>query len=102
MAESIALLHVTLRGECTISTASAVRNELMNAIEVADQVEVDLAPVTEMDTAGIQLMVAAKSEAVARHKTLRFTGHSQAVIDSLDLTDLSAYFGDPVFIQSSN
>jgi len=100
MAEQTALLHVALRGELTIATAANVRGDLLEALTTADEIEVDLAHVTEMDSAGIQIMVAAKREATARSKILRFVAHSPAVLDTLDLTDLAAYLGDPVLLQS--
>jgi len=102
MAEQTALLNITIHGELTISTAAGARSDLLNALDTADEIEVDLAQVTEIDSAGVQIMVAAKREAVARSKTLRFIGHSLAVLDTLDLTDLAAYLGDPVLIQSRN
>jgi anti-anti-sigma regulatory factor len=76
------------------------RQRLLDALETASEVEIDLAHVTEIDTAGIQVMVAAKREAAVRNKPLRFTGHSPEVVDILDLCDLAVHLGDPMLIQS--
>ncbi|HEX8962596.1 MAG TPA: STAS domain-containing protein [Rhodocyclaceae bacterium] len=100
MAEKTALLNVVIHGELTISTAAGVRDDLLAALDAADEVEVDLTRVTEIDSAGIQIMVGAKREASERRKSLRFLGHSAAVVDALDLTDLAGYLGDPVVLQS--
>jgi hypothetical protein len=48
----------------------------------------------------MQLMVAAKREAAARNKPLRFAGHSPAVVDILELCNLSGQLGDPLLISS--
>jgi anti-anti-sigma factor len=100
MAKKSALKRIAITGEFTIFNAGAVRDQLLAALEDADEIEVDLAQAVEIDSAGLQLMVAAKREAVEKQKTLRFTCHSPAVLDALDLTDLSAYFGDPVLLPS--
>jgi anti-anti-sigma factor len=100
MAEKTALLNVVVHGELTVSTGADVRDDLLSALDTADEVEVDLTRVTEIDSAGIQIMIAAKREASARGKSLRFFGHSAAVVDALDLTDLAGYLGDPVVLQS--
>ena len=92
--------RIALEGEFSIFTAAAIREQLLTALGGADEIEVDLSHVTEIDSAGVQLMVAAKLEATVLQKSLSFTGHSPAVLDTLDLCDLSAYFGDPLLIQS--
>ena len=100
MAKKQSAERVVLAGEFTIFSAAAICSQLLTALDAAKEIEVDLAQVTEIDSAGIQIMVAAKREAVARNKNLHFSGHSPAVLDTLDLTDLSAHFGDPVLLHS--
>ncbi|MCK9282944.1 MAG: STAS domain-containing protein [Rhodocyclaceae bacterium] len=93
-------LRISLLGELTIFTAAAIREQLLAGIAGAEEIEVDLSQVTEIDTAGVQLMVAAKREAGLQRKVLSLTGHTPEVLDTLDLCELSAYFGDPVLIHS--
>lgn len=94
---------LSIAGELTIFTAAANKTRLIEAIcDGSDaELEVDLADVTEIDTAGLQLMVLAKREAAALGRTLRFSGHSTAVLDIIDLTGLAGFFGDPVLIRSN-
>ena len=92
--------RIEIRGELSIFTAAALRQQLLDALDGETDVEVDLSAVSEMDSAGMQLMVAAKREAGTRNKSLRFTGHSPAVFDILELCDLSGHLGDPLLIQS--
>ena len=100
MENESAVVHVNIKGELSIFTAATLRQELLDALESADEVDVDLSAVSEMDSAGMQLMVAAKREAAARNKTLRFEGHSPVVFDLLELCDLSGQLGDPLLIRS--
>ena len=92
--------HIEIKGELSIFTAAELRQQLLDALGSEMDVEVDLSAVSEMDSAGMQLMVAAKREASVRNKSIRFTGHSPAVFDILELCDLSGHLGDPLLIQS--
>ena len=94
------LSRIDIVGELSIFTAAVIRTQLLEALATAPELEVDLSKVSEIDSAGIQVMVAAKREAAAQNKALRFLGHSAAVVDILDLTDLAAHFGDPLLIHS--
>ena len=100
MRKKTTVTRIGIEGELSIFAAAALRQRLLDAIVTDKEVEVDLSQVSEIDSAGIQLMVAAKREAAARNKPLRFIGHSQAVFDIIELYDLSGHFGDPVLIHS--
>ena len=89
-----------IKGELTIFTAAELRQQMLDVLEASAELEVDLSAVSEMDSAGMQLMVSAKKEAAARNKQLHFSGHSAAVVDLLELCDLTGYFGDPLLIRS--
>lgn len=90
-----------IEGEMTIYRAIELKQELMDKIDQYQEIEVDLSKVAEIDSAGLQLMVVAKLEASSRSKVLRFDGHSPAVMEILDLSDLAGFFGDPVVISSA-
>ena len=92
--------HIEIKGELNIYTVAALRLQLLEALDAANEVEVDLSAVAEMDSAGMQLMVAAKREAAQHQKTLRFSGHSPAVFDVLELCKLGGHLGDPLLIRS--
>ena len=84
-------------GELTIYRAQELKQALL-----ADPapVEIDLSGVTEIDTAGLQLLILAKKTALAKQRTLRLVAHSPAVIEVIELLNLAAYFGDPLVIAS--
>lgn len=92
-------IHRTaITGELTIFAAQSLKERLLAALGKGSEIEVDLSRVSEMDTAGIQLLLAAKHEADARSQTLRFVAHSPVVVDTLELCELSSHFGDPAQI----
>lgn len=91
-----------IEGELTIYRASELKQDLLDKISGNQEIDVDLSQVTEIDSAGLQLMVLAKREAAARSRVLRFDGHSKAVMEILDLADLAGFFGDPVVISSAS
>ena len=92
--------HLEIKGEFNIFTAAELRLQLLEALATGTELEVDLAHVSEIDSAGLQLMLAAKREAANRNLALHFAGHSQAVCDALELCKLSGQLGDPVLIHS--
>jgi len=92
--------HIFLSGELTIYQASDMKPQLLDAISRCTEIELHLADVSEIDTAGLQLLVLIEQEALRTSKHLRLTEHSPAVVDIIQLFDLNGYFGDPVLIQS--
>jgi anti-sigma B factor antagonist len=94
---------LAIAGELTIFSALPLKERLLASIAAAPDaaaVDVDLSDVTEIDTAGLQLMLLAKREANLAGKNVRFVRHSDAVLDLIDLCDLAGHFGDPVLIRS--
>jgi len=89
---------VVVQGSMTIYDATADKQTLLQALDDATELEVDLSSVAEMDTAGLQILILVKRESLATGKPLRLTGHSEASLDVLDRYNLAGYFGDPVVI----
>ena len=95
-----AVTCIDILGDLNIFNAAEQRSRLLEALGEGSEVEVDLSQVSELDSAGIQLMIAAKREAAMRNQTLRFIGHSPEVFDILELCDLAGHLGDPMLIHS--
>jgi anti-sigma B factor antagonist len=76
---------MALAGDLTIFSVLDIRDRLNEAFEAADSVAVDLGGVTEIDTAGLQLMLLAKRKA---GKNVLFRNHSDAVLHLLGLANL--------------
>lgn len=92
--------RLRLAGELTIYHSAAIKPRLVDALRNHAEVDINLASVSEIDTAGLQLLIMAKLEALAASKVLRLTDHSPAVLEIMELFDLAGYFGDPVLLQS--
>ena len=90
------LLHI--EGDMTIYVAAELKAELMTRMENPVEREIDLSSVSEMDCAGLQLLILAKREALRHGVALHLTGHSRAVLEVLDLSNMASYFGDPMVI----
>ena len=94
--------HLRLEGEVTIFTAAETKARLLEPLSRCPQVDVDLSQVSELDSAGLQLMILAKREAAVLGKNIRFVAHSPAVVDVLELCGMMSYFGDPVVIMKGD
>jgi ABC-type transporter Mla MlaB component len=90
-----------LQGPLTIYEAQEMKARLLDALESAAALDVDLALVTEIDTAGVQLLVLVKTEAAVAGKAARLLNHSPAVLEAIDLYQLGAFLGDPVLVPSA-
>lgn len=83
--------HLSVKGELTIYTALELKAELLSPLAQCETMEMNLAGVSEIDSAGLQLLVMIKNEAQTLGKTLRISGHSPAVLEILDLCDLEGF-----------
>lgn len=91
-------VSLNIEGDMTIYRAANLSEDIAQALDSGRDVEIDLSRVSEIDGAGLQLMLAAKRESKERGSSLSFVGHSPVVREVLDLCDLGEYFGDPVVI----
>ena len=90
--------HIAIVGELSIYTALELKDKLLTGLSTTEELELDLSEVSEIDAAGLQLLVMIKQQAAALSKILRFTGHSPVVLELLDLSGLAGFFGDPLLI----
>lgn len=88
-------LTLTLSGALTIYDVAELNNQLPANSLMATSVTLDLAAVTEMDTAGLQWLMALRKAFAER---LILQHHSQAVIELFDLYQIAPFFGDAIVI----
>jgi anti-anti-sigma factor len=93
------VLHV--EGEMTIYRAAELRDVLLTALKGRRSLEIDLADVSDIDSAGVQLLMMAKQAAQAQGAELRLVRHSPAVIEVFELMDLAGHFGDPLLVPAA-
>ncbi len=90
---------VAIDGEITIYVVGELKEALQDTFKEAKEIEIDLSQVTEIDGAGLQLLLAAKVLTIARGSQLRLVAHSTPVLNALALSDLAGFFGDPIVMQ---
>lgn len=91
--------RVAIDGEVTIATVAEIKALLADAVTQHEETEIDLGGVEEIDTAGLQVMLAAKR---CEGRKVRFVNHSEAVLQVLELANLGQQLGDPLLIRSCN
>lgn len=92
------ICHARVNGEMTIYTAAECRNQLRECLQSCREAEIDLSGVSDIDSAGVQLLIQAKREGAAHGKSVRLVAHSPAVQEIIDLFRLAGDFGDPMII----
>lgn len=97
----VSVRRLAMTQEMTIYRAAEQKDQLIGALDGTDQLELDLAGVPEIDTAGLQLLILLKQEAARRHVELRIVAHSEAVRAVIDFCHLPAVFGDPMVIPAA-
>lgn len=90
--------QVKIDDEMTIYTAAEHKQTLLAHLEDCQEMELDLASVSEMDSAGLQVLLLTKQHAESQHREFRIVNHAQAVVEVMELTQLAGHFGDPVVI----
>jgi anti-sigma B factor antagonist len=88
-----ALKRLALEGELTIYGAAELQARLVAALTDAPEgLEIDLAGVTELDSAGVQLLMATHRTAMASGRTVTLCAPSGTVREVFDLFDLASFF----------
>jgi anti-sigma B factor antagonist len=88
---------LSINGEFTIFSVADIRTRLQEALTTVDQLSVDLSGVTEIDTAGLQLMLLAKRKP---GKTVGFCKHPDVVLRLIDLANLAQTLDDLLVMQA--
>lgn len=96
----MSLHRLALAQDLTIYTAAETKPLLLEALKTNGGLELDLSQVGEIDTAGVQLLVLTKREALAAGKECKIVAHSPAVHQTIDFCNLAAFFGDPMVISA--
>lgn len=79
-----------MEGELTIHNAADRRAVLLATVEAGGELDLDLSAVTELDTAGLQLLLLAQREAGRSGGRLAITATSRPVADVLAIAHLTS------------
>lgn len=95
-------VQLAIKDDMTIYNAESLKETLLGYFHPGTrELQLDLSAVTEIDSAGLQLLLLLKAEAQKRGFTLRLLQHSEAVIEVFELLKLGMYFGDPIVIPAN-
>lgn len=98
MPNNEALRRLSVVEDMTIYHALEQKQLLIEALSACQELELDLASVGEIDTAGFQLLLLVKREAQRQGKQARIVAHSPVVREIVDFFNVAAQFGDPMLI----
>lgn len=88
---------LSIEGEMTVQRAAELKPVLLGALaDSAARIELDLSAVTELDSAGVQLLFMLKGAARAQQCELRVCRPSPAVEHVLALLGLEGSFDGPL------
>ncbi|MCE2593990.1 STAS domain-containing protein [Motilimonas cestriensis] len=87
-----------INDELTIYTAAMMKQELQDLLSKQDELEISLEKVSDIDSAGVQILILLHQQAEKKGKALRFIKHNRQVIDVLETLNLEAFFGDPIVL----
>jgi len=93
---------ISLQGDLNIYSSPELVDELKGIFTSHAKIALDLAGVSELDTAGLQCLIAAKKEAAKTGKVLKLLNHSPAIIRFIDLLGLVGFFGDKIKIPAED
>ncbi|NOZ10918.1 MAG: STAS domain-containing protein [Gammaproteobacteria bacterium] len=92
--------QVHIVGDMTIYEADKLKEGLLSKLDDCQEMEINLSDVSEVDTAGVQVLMLAKQEAQRSAKALRLVSHSEAAMTVLDTFCLTRFFGDPIVLEA--
>lgn len=93
-------IQLAIQNEMTIYTAQEQKKMLFEQLRFSKQLQIDLGGVNEIDCAGVQVLMFIKSESESRNNKLILIHHSKAVVEAIELLNLSTFFGDPIVISA--
>jgi len=93
--------RLSLSEDLTIYHALEQKKILLDALAGADEIELDLIQVHDIDAAGVQLLILLKKEAQRCGKRVAIVSHSKVVRAVIDFCNLAAELGDPLVIPAA-
>lgn len=84
--------RISIIGELNIYEAVEAKNRLMYMLPGCNALDMDLSQVSELDTAGIQVLILARQEAGKSGKAFALVTPSQPVQDLIETYNLAEFF----------
>ncbi len=92
------LIKLAFAGELNIYTASETMDVVKTALKNALPIQLDLSEVSEIDAAGLQILMTIKLHSTLHGVAFNLIGCSEAVTELLGMADLAGFFGEPIVL----
>ncbi|WP_019613969.1 STAS domain-containing protein [Psychromonas ossibalaenae] len=89
---------ININDEMTIYTVLEQKNCLLTHLQAGHTLNIDLSAVSEIDSAGIQLLIFMKKTADKLDSDFNLLHHSQSVFEVIELFNLTDFFADPIVL----
>ena len=86
--------HITAEGELTIYTAAETSRQFHESLAETVAVTIDLSHVTEIDTAGVQILLLLQRHQAIKGKSFRLVNPGPDVAEVLQLLQLQTLWSD--------
>jgi anti-anti-sigma factor len=96
--DAVGVSRLNVEGGMTFDTVGELKDVMLAPLAWGDSLKMNLAGVTAIDSAGLELLVLLRSEAHMYGRNVSITDHSRAVMDILDLSAMEDLFGDTILI----
>lgn len=90
--EDQGVCKISISEDMTIYAIDVLKQELSEEMDICTKYELDLSYVEEIDSAGIQLLLAFKDELMRKKKGIKLTAMSSIVTELMDIYGVSSTF----------
>lgn len=87
---------IRLSGDLSIYSAAEILSQLLEHQKKSEELVLNLEAISDMDTAGFQVLVSLKEESFRSGKELKLKKHSDAVLKLFDIYGAVGFFGDKI------
>jgi anti-anti-sigma factor len=92
---------ILIQDEMTIYNVLEHKNKLYPYLKNENGLQIDLSNVSEIDSAGMQLLIFLKYQSQIEKKEITFTEHSESVKEVINIFNFSSFFDIPVISSAS-
>lgn len=96
------MFRFSIEGRMTDSMVAELKEAILPLIDSFQEIEIELFRVSEIDSAGLLLLVNVKHQAIVRNRKLQFTGHSRPVIEIAELFGMCDFIDVPAFVERAS
>lgn len=87
-----------ISGAVNIYTVAPIKNHIFDILNNSSKLVINLAEVSEIDSAGFQILLMVKREGHSSKKKTKFISHSISILGALDIFGAVGLFGDQIVV----